>query len=182
MQTLESSVAEKTEAQQFLRAMERFLVTQLPTRSEIRAVVEEEVSRARAAKEKAPEKKQSYIASSEGAFFKLVGVKYVHKFLVDEHGMPEEEARRALPSETFRNCRMLSSDSPRSKERHPFTKNGDGVRKIVSRWWNPSEKSGVQQSCPDLALGPPCQHRIVIEGKYFRKGGYPFSLANREFE
>ncbi len=172
MQTLESSVEGKAEARQFMQALESFLATKLPARSEVRATVEEEVARARAAKQRPPDKSQSYISSPEGAFFKLVGVKYIYKFLVDNRGMPEGEARTALLSETFRNCRAFSSNSPRSKEKHPFTKkSGEDIRTIVARWWNPDEKS-VQQSCPDLALAYPCRHKIVIEGKYFRKGGY----------
>lgn len=172
MQTLESRVEGKAEARQFLQALESFLATELPARSEVRATIEEEVARARAAKQKARDKNESYISSPEGAFFKLLGVEYIHKFLVEKHGMPEGNARIALLSETFRNCRKFSSNSPRSKEKHPFTKNEESIRKIVTRWWNPNEKSAVQQSCPDLALGSPCRHRIVIEGKYFRKGGY----------
>jgi hypothetical protein len=172
MQTLESSLEIKSEARQFLLAMEGFLVTELPARSEIRRAVEEEVARARAAKQKTRDKNQNYISSPEGAFFKLLGVEYIHKFLVDKNRMPEGEARTALLSETFRNCRTFSSNSPRSKEKHPFTKKaGENIRTIVARWWDPDETS-VQQSCPDLALGHPCRHKIVIEGKYFRKGGY----------
>jgi len=172
VQTLESGVDEKVEARQFLLAMENYLAATLPARNAVRATVDEEVQKARAAKQKAPDKSRSYIASPEGAFFKLLGVEYIYNFLTKGTGMPEEEARMALLSETFRNCRNISSNSPRSKEKHPFTKNGESIKKIVTRWWNPSEKSVVQQSCPDLALGPPCRHRIVIEGKYFRKGGF----------
>jgi hypothetical protein len=168
----------KAEARLFLQAMESFLATELPTRSEVRAAVDEEVARARAAKQKSPDKNQSYISSPEGAFFKLLGIGCVFRFLVEKAAMPEDEARTALLSESFRNCRNFSSNSPRSKEKHPFTKNvGENIRKIVARWWDKDEKSAVQQSCPDLALRPPCRHRIVIEGKYFRKGGYEFAQS-----
>lgn len=172
MQTAEPTQEEKGKAKQFLEEMESFLATRLPPRTEVRATVDEEVARARSARLKGSDKTPRYISSPEGAFFKLLGVKYIFNFLVEKIEMSKEAARTVLLSETFRNCSGYSSDSPRSKEKHPFTKNEESIWNIVARWWNPTEKYVVQQSCPDLALGAPCQHSIVIEGKYFRKGGY----------
>jgi hypothetical protein len=163
----------KGEARQFLQAMESFLTTELPVQSRVCTEVDEEVALAIAARKKDPKKKHNYISFPEGAFFKRLGVEYIYRFLHDKIKMQEEEARTALLSESFRHHRNFSSNSPRSKEKYPFTKDaGEKVGDIAARWWSEDQKHAFQQSCPDLALRPPSPHRNVIKGKYFRNGSY----------
>ena len=102
----------------------------------------------------------------------------IHQFLIERSGLTEGDACTALLSESYRNHLKISSDSPRSKERHPFTK------KRVKKWnllllagGAIVDVSPVSQSCPDLALRSPCPHTIVIEGKYFRKGSYQYAQS-----
>ena len=91
--------------------------------------------------------------------------------LTTDVGLTEETARSALLSESYKHHPDTASGSPASKERHPFTKTiGEGLDSIVTRWWTEDGGSSVLQSCPDLALRPPCRFKVVFEGKYFRKG------------
>jgi hypothetical protein len=169
----EQYLLQKTRAREFLTDLKDFLEAQLPARMRVRDKVNEEVKRAEKARRKKLDADQDYQSAPEGAFFKLFGIQCIHQFLVEKKGLTEEDARAALLSESYRNHPKTSSDSPRSKEKHPFTKKaGERVESIVARWWSDNARSPVSQSCPDLALRSPCPHTIVIEGKYFQKGSY----------
>jgi len=169
----EQYASKKAGAKEFLADLGNFLEAELPARKSVQDKVDEEVKRADKARRKNLDADQDYQSSPEGAFFKLFGIQYVHQFLVERKGLTEGDARTALLSESYRNHDKISSNSPRSKEKHPFTKKaGERVESIAARWWSGNGGSPVSQSCPDLAFRTPCPHSIVIEGKYFRKGTY----------
>jgi hypothetical protein len=41
---------------------------------------------------------------------------------------------------------------------------------IFKRWTNRGTRNGITGSSPDFALSTPFPHKIVFEGKYFRRG------------
>jgi len=169
----EQYALQKARAREFLRHLKDFLEARFPARTLVRDKINEEVKRAEKTSRKNLDADRDYQSSPEGAFFKVFGIQCIHQFLVEKKGFTEGDARTALLSESYRNHLKISSDSPRSKERHPFTKKaGEKVESIAARWWSGSGGCPVSQSCPDLALRSPCPHTIVIEGKYFRKGSY----------
>jgi hypothetical protein len=171
MSLQKSAEIDKSDAKDFLLSLEEYLDTTLPPRDEICVKIDEEVALAVAERKFGPKLKSHHISSPEGAFFKLFGIDYIHRFLRTELKLSETQAREALLSESYRHRRNFSSNSPRSKEKHPFTKRmGENAAAIAARWWNKGNEPAVQQSCPDLALRFPSPYRVVIEGKYFRAG------------
>jgi hypothetical protein len=169
---------EKSNAKTFLEKMEVYLKDNLPGRSAVCKEVADEVAKAIAEKKNGiPKHKRQHISSPEGAFFKLFGAKYVYDYLRGDFcRLSVPDARHALLSESYRHFKNIASDSPRSLKRNPFTKQaGVSAQSIVDRWWKHGDK--CQQSCPDLALRAPCSHTVVIEGKYYRKGGYEAAQA-----
>jgi len=50
--------------------------------------------------------------------------------------------------------------------------------KIVRQWKGQSLGGALVQSCPDLALRTPSPFKVVIEGKYFSKGGPDAALSS----
>jgi hypothetical protein len=158
-------LAHKLEARSFLEELEGFLEEKTCSRSEIRKTIEEAVLRAKAST------LERHLAYLEGAFLNLYAVPLIHKYLTTVVGLDDQKACMALTSESYKHHPKIASNSPASKEKHPFTKSvGEGLESIVARWWDSHQSSAVSQSCPDLALGFPCPHKIVFEGKYFTKG------------
>jgi len=65
----------------------------------------------------------------------------------------------------------VTSDSPRSANKHLFTKViGANSDDVVKSWWGDSKETPISQSCPDWAFRTPCPHTVIFEGKLFRKG------------
>ena len=104
----------------------------------------------------------------EGAILDHYIAPQIYSHLTGYLAMGPEEARRAFLSES-QSVRDsgISSGSPKRSRKHPFTKEmGASPQRVIQDWRGPS---GLVQACPDMALRSP--YKIVIEGKYFRKGG-----------
>jgi hypothetical protein len=170
---LESCVSSKSGGQAFLNGLEQHLRKESGLRHKIRRIVDSTVGRARKSTN------ERHLSFPEGAFLNLYGIPLVSEYLTSTVGLTKQEAKVALLSESYRHWPEICSDSPRSKEKHPFKKTiGEDIEKIIARWWLPSVKtSPLAQMCPDLALRPPCPFRIVFEAKYFRHGNVEFARA-----
>jgi hypothetical protein len=95
---------------------------------------------------------------------------YLGKVLEDP---TDERIREAFLAESeLARKQRLTSDSPRSANKHLFTKVfGSNSKGVVKSWWEDSKKGPTSQSCPDWAFRAPCPHTVIFEGKLFRKGG-----------
>jgi hypothetical protein len=108
----------------------------------------------------------------EAAFLAAYAVPEIHNYLINSAGLTSREATKALLFESYRSMPEYCSHSPARSERHPFRKTiGAKARDIVEQWKGNVAGNPVVQSCPDLALRSPCPFKVVIEGKYFPKGG-----------
>jgi len=166
----ESHVARKEEARKFLATLEGFLKEKIGPSSEVKAAIDDIARRAKASTT------ERHLAFPEGAFLNHYAAPLIHEFLVNRLNLTKESARIALLSESYRHQPKFASNSPASKERHPFTKSvGEDLDSIVTRWWKDGEGSAICQSCPDLAIGLPCPYKVVFEGKYFRHGSSAFA-------
>jgi len=151
-------------AHAFLKRLEEFLSAKFPSHSAISEEFESFPGRPNGL---SGGKAESY----EGPFFKKYVVPNVHKFLITkEEKLDPDKAKKALLAEGFVDLPDFASDTPASKERYPYKKNIVAtLRNARNDWWE--NKASLSNSCPDLALRSPCEHRIVFEGKLFRNGG-----------
>lgn len=152
----------KDEAKRFLETLENHLNRNIPEPSLMRERIEEVVSKAKTA---VGEKSEAF---REGAFLSHYIGPQIHSYLTDQLAIQPNEACRVFLSES-RSLRRrgIASGSPARGQKHPFTKAiGATGKKVIRDWGGPSP---LVQACPDMALRAP--YKIVIEGKYFRKGG-----------
>lgn len=157
------------DAKKFLKNLCGYLAKHIRPPDEVRQHVANAVLEAKSTAKGSAARSEAF---PEGAFLNKFVTRNIHDFLQREMHFTDDQAREALLSESFRSLPEISSGTPASTLKHPFTKVlGDGAPSIIRRWWNPSTKSGVHQSCPDIALRSPCPFKTVFEGKYFTRGG-----------
>jgi hypothetical protein len=150
----------------FFQSLEAHLNSHLPDPVAMRKVIAEVVERAKS------DKNSPHKRFPEGAFLNHYVAPCIHDFLQRKLGLAADSARLAFLSESFRSIPDVASGSPTRSEKHPFTKLlGTSADKVVKIWKGQSNISPVTQSCPDMALRPPCPYTVVIEGKYFQQGG-----------
>jgi|SRR5580704_144328 hypothetical protein len=124
--------------------------------------------------------------SYEPRFFKKYIVPSVYRFLTDSEHYEPGNARKAVLAEGFADKVLhdFSSDTPASKLCYPYKKSIVAtLRTAKTDWWATTPR--LSQSCPDLALRSPCEHRIVFEGKLFRTGSVEMgrsAIVNGIFE
>jgi hypothetical protein len=147
----------------FLRALEDHLNNSLPEPSVVSRKISDLVRESQASRS------DRHLAHPESAFLNYFIVKVIHEFLSVQQRLGDEDARKALLSESYRHFRKFTSGTPAGSQGHPFTKViGMKPRAIIEQW--KSSEPGYS-NCPDMALRSPCPHKVVIEGKYFPKGG-----------
>jgi hypothetical protein len=106
---------------------------------------------------------------SETALMKYI-VPKVHAFLVNSEGHSSVDAKSALLAEGYHTSelREFASGTPFGKKKYPFKKGiAAALKGARKEWWE--EGHGLHDACPDFALRAPNKHRIVFEGKLFRK-------------
>lgn len=156
----------KKGAYRFFKDLEGFLNRKLPPPSNVRREINAIV---KSAKNSAAE---SHKAFPEGAFLNHYIAPLLYEYLSHQQNMNKEKARQALLSESYRKLPHIASGSPARSIPHPFKKvMGVNARQVIKQWKGEMPGSPVVQSCPDLALRPPFPYKVVIEGKYFSKGG-----------
>lgn len=159
-------MAEKDSAFSFLRSLEDHLNSSIPEPYEVSKEINKITGKAKASSS-APQLKRP-----EEAFLNSYVAPAVHKFLSINMGLGNDGAKTAFLSENYRHILEWASGSPARSMRHPFTKVvGNKPQIIFEQWKGNGPGYPVVQSCPDMALCPPCPHKVVIEGKYFSKGG-----------
>jgi hypothetical protein len=154
---------DKAAAFSFLGALERHLNNYLPAPAELAkevAAIVQESKRSGSA---------PHTAFAEGAFLNVFVAPHLHEFLAKRLGT--DDARLALLSEAYRRIPGYASGTPARPQLHPFSKVIGVQPRAVMKQWRTSGRRSLVRSCPDLALRPPCQHKIVFEGKYFSTGG-----------
>jgi|GEM_PF-986327 len=159
-------MSNKEEAFSFLRSLEDFLNRSTPGPS----VISKEVLRI------VVESKSSGLAPhknfTEGAFLNQYIIPAIHHFLAVDQGLGIANATQTLLSESYRHIPRLSSGSPSRSVPHPFKKvMGAKSPEIIKQWRGNGPGAAVVQSCPDIALRNPFPHRVLLEGKFFAKGG-----------
>jgi hypothetical protein len=96
----------------------------------------------------------------------------MYEFVSDYPGMDREKARQAFLSESYKQLSDISSGTPARRVAHPFPKLlGAHPQQVIKQWKDEMPGSPVIKSCPDMALRSPFPHKIVFEGKYFKRGG-----------
>ena len=116
--------------------------------------------------------KHGRYSDHEDAFLLEYAIPLLNKYLVRQSGLSVEQAKQALLTEKYKHCDDISSGSPVRSLKHPFGKAfSPRPQDIYAKWAEQNGQSAVTQSCPDLALRKPFPHKILFEGKYFRKGG-----------
>jgi hypothetical protein len=161
-------LSSKADAKQFLKRLERFLNAGLPSAAAMAEDVESVVKQAKTSSD------QRHMAFPEGAVLNRYILPLVGRFLREEVGLEDENARQALLSESCKALPSLASRSPARSAKHPFSKAiGIKPKQVVEQWKGKSGLPALARSCPDLALREPAPHRVVFEAKYFRQGGLP---------
>lgn len=149
----------------FLDNLRRYLNESLPAVQEIRKSVPRIVSEARASTS------ERHKAFPEAAFLNEYVAPALSAYMQREIGLSATDAKRALLSESYRSIPRIASGSPARSESHPFRKAlGISPRSVIEQWKGKGPGRTLVQSCPDLALRPPCPFKVVIEGKYFSRG------------
>ncbi len=108
----------------------------------------------------------------EGALLNEYVTPNIHRYLTEKTGLTQEQACKALLSESFRNLSGIASASPARLEAHPFQKIvGAKAKDIMATWRGETKTQPITRSCPDIALRKPSPHTVLFEGKYFPEGG-----------
>lgn len=153
---------DKDTAFNFLRSLEDHLNNSLPEPSVVSRKISSLVRESQASRS------AGHLAHPESAFLNHFVVGAIHNFLSVQQGLGDEDARKAFLSESFRHFPKETSGTPVRAQGHPFTKDvGTKPRGIIEQW----KRGELGYSCPDMALRSPCPHKVVIEGKYFPRGG-----------
>ena len=156
----------KARAYRFFSELESTLNSVLPGPKDMSASVDEICASAKA------DESARHQRFPEAAFLAAYAVPEIHNYLTNSVGLTSQEGTKALLFESYRSMPEFCSHSPARSERHPFRKTiGAKARDIVEQWKGNAAGNPVVQSCPDLALRSPCPFKVVIEGKYFPKGG-----------
>jgi hypothetical protein len=156
----------KREAYIFLEKLGEFLNSRLPPpalmRSRIDAIVREA--------QECPDSR--HLRTAETAFLNQFTTPLIHEVLSVFPGMTAETARDSLLSESYRALAEFCSGTPARRLRHPFNKALNVTApKVYAQWSLDDQTVALTQSCPDFAIRAPFPHKIVFEGKYFRRGG-----------
>lgn len=116
----------------------------------------------------------------EEAFLDKFVLPPTHEYLCNSL-MAADASKAFLTESTAARRRGISSGTPASAKKHPFTKEFSGNKaSVVKLWWPKaktdargpaSTRSPVSQSCPDFSFRDPCPYKVVFEAKLFRKGG-----------
>jgi hypothetical protein len=158
--------AEHKEAWRFFSDFHSYLNAHLPAVSALRDHIPRIVSSAKSSTE------NRHKAFTEGAFLNEYIAPAINSYLRKVIKLNAADAKHALLSESFRALSGLASASPARLQRHPFKKAlGMSAKAVIEQWQGQSKGNALVQSCPDLALRNPSPFKVVIEGKYFSKGG-----------
>jgi len=162
--------SEKLEARAFLDGLQdRFAKRLLPAR-ELDLAIRDTNAKAKG------NRAERHLKHPESAFLNKHALPEIFKEIRHAAGLSDESARRALLNEYYPSTPGIAEASPAHTKRHPFTKAlGLDAAAIYTRWTDPSAGSALVQSCPDFALRDPFPHKIVFEGKYFRKGSAKYA-------
>lgn len=156
----------KERALEFFQELHRYLDKVLPSPDVLAPAVEEIVAQAKRSG------RDRHMSFPEAAFLNAYLVPRIHEFLARSHGLGADRAKRALLSESYKHMREFASGTPARLQRHPFKKIiAAKPQDVMKQWKGLMKGSPLTQSCPDLAFRWPCEHRTVIEGKYFTNGG-----------
>lgn len=161
-------MSKKDSAFNFLRSLEEYLNSSIPGPYKISSEIKEIVEKAKSS----IDNETPYLKRPEEAFLNSYVAPAIHKFLSTNIGLGGDGAKRAYLSENYRHIRDWATGTPARSKKHPFTKAvGNKPQLICEQWKGNGPGYPVVQSCPDMALRSPCPHKVVIEGKYFSKGG-----------
>jgi hypothetical protein len=106
----------------------------------------------------------------EGLFVTECVLWAVYSYLTKTLRSPDGACKSFLAESVEAKKRGWTSDSPRSANKFPFTKEfGVDSKDVAQAWWGDSD--ATSPSCPDWALRAPCPHRVVFEAKLYRDGG-----------
>jgi hypothetical protein len=154
---------EKEKALRFLKKLETYLNSTIPSPERVQARIAEAMQAAKAAERKSTERHSTF---AEGAFLNTFVLPKIHAFLKSELKLSPGDAKQALLSESWQSQTEYTSGSPVRPGAHPFRKIvGLSPQHIMAMWRG---KGGVPgKSCPDLALRRPALHPTVFEAKYY---------------
>ncbi|MCP4347158.1 MAG: hypothetical protein GY795_16725 [Desulfobacterales bacterium] len=160
------SEVEKAEAFKFFRDLELLLNKKIPGPKEliesVSSIVEDAKNSGMAPHKKIP----------ESAFLNHYVVPLLHDFIASLPDFDKEKATQTILSESYRNLGEYASGTPARSQPHPFKMAiGTKAQDVIEQWKGNKPGSPVVQSCPDMALNEPSPYRVIIEGKYFTKGG-----------
>jgi len=150
---------------EFLHGLELFLNSCIPC-------PEDMVDQILSIVDQSKENEDTHKRFPEGALLNEFITPNIHRYLIEKCGLSEEQACKAVLSESFRNLSGIASASPSRLEPHPFQKIvGVKPKDIIATWRGEKKTQPITRSCPDMALRYPSPHTVIFEGKYFPSGG-----------
>lgn len=151
--------AAKDEAYSQLQAVEKFLRSSgMPLGPDMSAEIRRIVTQAKSVQDR------KHLKLPEAAFLNTYVVPGIARYLREECGLNESQAREALLNEYHRCMPETSTASPIHPGRLPFRKHMLGLtaKEVYRGWLKPANADGLTQSAPDFALRAPFPHLSLI--------------------
>ena len=95
--------------------------------------------------------------------------------LMRDSGLDEQDARKALLCEGFKNIPNYASGTPMHPLPHPFDKVIAPASEILHKWQGQKKGGQLTQACPDIAVRDTFPFKFVFEVKYFERGSSDFA-------